>query len=36
MMMSDRNYLNQVIKVNITSLVAQLVNNAPAMQETWV
>ena len=35
-MMPDRNDLNQVIRVNITSLVAQLVNNPPAMQETWV
>ena len=35
-MMPDRNDLNQVIKVNITSLVAQLVNNPPAMRDTWV
>ena len=36
MKMSDRNDLNQVIKVYITSLVAQLVSNPPAMRETWV
>ena len=35
-MMPDRNDLNRVIKVNIISLVAQLVNNPPAMRETWV
>ena len=35
-MMPDRNDLNRVIKVNIISLVAQLVNNPPAMWETWV
>ena len=34
--MSDRNDLNQVIKVYITSLVAQLISNPPAMRETWV
>ena len=35
-MMPDRNDLNRVIKVNIISLVAQLVNNPPAMRETGV